>query len=76
MRAIAGVAAVALLLLIGWGGYTFIQHILTTVEQTAEQREAEFKAEQERWAKEAAAAEEKRKAEQAEQTSYWTSWMN
>ena len=76
VRAIAGVAAVALLLLIGWGGYTFIQHILTTVEQTAEQREAEFKAEQERWAKEAAAAEEKRKAEQAEQTSYWTSWMN
>jgi hypothetical protein len=57
--AIAGVAAVAVLLLIGWGGYAFIQKIVTTVERTVrQQREAELQAEQDRLAEE----EEKRKA--------------
>ena len=56
VRAAIGAAAVALLLLIGWGGYAFIQHMQTTVEET---REAELKAGLERQGR--AAAEEKRK---------------
>ncbi|MBR1279330.1 toll/interleukin-1 receptor domain-containing protein [Bradyrhizobium sp. AUGA SZCCT0283] len=61
--AIAGVAAVAALLLIGWGGYAFIQKIVTTVERTVQQqREAELKAEQDRRAR-AVVEEEKRKAQ-------------
>ena len=65
---IAGVAAVAVLLLFGWGGYAYFQKIVTTVERTVQQqREAELKAEQERQARAAADAEEKRKAELAEQ---------
>ncbi len=72
--AIAGVAAVVLLL-IGWGSYAFIQPTLTTAEKTVQQGEAEVQAEQERQAKAeqerqaartAAAAEEKRKADEAE----------
>ena len=63
--AIAGVAAVAVLLLIGWGGYAFVQRTYTTVEKTVQQREA-VKAEQERQARAAAEAEEKRNAEEAE----------
>jgi hypothetical protein len=66
VRAAIGAAAVAVLLLIGWGGYAFIQQMLTTVEQTVQQREAEFKADQERQAR-ATEAEAKRKAEDAEQ---------
>ena len=57
MRAAIGAAAVAVLLLIGWGGYAFIQHMLTTVEQAAQQREAEFKAELERQARAVTEAE-------------------
>ena len=67
MRAAIGAAAVAVLLLIGWGGYAFVQRTYTTVEKTVQQREA-VKAEQERQARAAEAeAEEKRKAEQVEQ---------
>ena len=47
VRAAIGAAAVAVLLLIGWGGYAFIQHIVTTVERTVQQRRG-VKAEQER----------------------------
>ena len=66
--AIAGVGAVAVLLLIGWGGYAFIQKIVTTVERTVQQqREDELKAEQDRQARAAAEAEAKRKADEAEQ---------
>ena len=61
MRAAIGAAAVAVLLLIGWGGYAFVQRTYTTVEQTVQQREA-VKAEQERQA----AAEAKRKEDEAE----------
>jgi flagellar biosynthesis GTPase FlhF len=57
---------VAVLLLIGWGGYAFVQRTYTTVEKTVQQREA-VKAEQERQARAAAEAEEKRKADEAEQ---------
>ena len=66
IKAIIGVAAVAVLLLIGVGGYAVVQRTYTTVEKTAQQREA-VKTEQERQAKAAAEAEAKRKAEQAEQ---------
>ena len=65
VRAAIGVAAVAALLLVGWGGYAFVQHTYTTIEQTVQQREA-LKAEQERQARAAAEAEEKRKAEETE----------
>ena len=61
-----GAAAVAALLLIGVGGYAFIQRTLTTVEKTAQQREVELKAEWDRQARAAAEAEEKRKADDAE----------
>ena len=67
VRAAIGAAAVTALLLIGWGGDAFIQHMLTTVEQTVQQREAELKAEWERQARSVAEAGEKRKAEEAEQ---------
>jgi formylglycine-generating enzyme required for sulfatase activity len=60
-----GAAVAVLLLIIGWGGYASIQHMLTAVEQTA--REAEFKAELARQARAASEAEAKRKAEEAEQ---------
>jgi hypothetical protein len=62
VRAAIGAAAVAVLLLIGWGGHAFIQQMLTTVEQTVQQ--AELKWEEER---KAAEAEAKRKADEAEQ---------
>jgi hypothetical protein len=62
VRAAIGAAAVAVLLLIGWGGYAFIQQMLTTVEQTVQQ--AELKWEEER---KAAEAEAKRKTDEAEQ---------
>ena len=61
VRAAIGVAAVAVLLLIGWGGYAFVQRTYTTVEKTVQQREA-IKAGQERQA----AAEAKRKEDEAE----------
>src|SRR6478672_1577564 len=67
VRAAIGAAAVAVLLLFGWGGDAFIQHMLRTVEQAAQQREAEFKAELERQARAVTEAEAKRKAEEAEQ---------
>ena len=67
VRAAIGAAAAAVLLLIGWGGYASIQHMLTTVEQTVQQREAEFKAELERQARAVTEAEAKRKTEEAEQ---------
>jgi membrane protein involved in colicin uptake len=66
VRAAIGATAVAALLLIGWGGYAFIQHKLTTVEQTVQQREAELKAEWERQARAVTEAGEKRKADEAE----------
>ena len=66
VRAAIGVAAVAVMLLIVWGWRVNTQHMLTTVEQTVQQREVELKAEWERQAKAAAEAEEKRKAEEAE----------
>jgi ABC-type branched-subunit amino acid transport system substrate-binding protein len=66
MRRAAVVAALAVLLLIGWGGYAFIQRVVTTLEHSVQQREAEFKAELERQARAAAEAEEKRKADEAE----------
>ena len=66
VRVAIGVAAVAVLLLIGVGGYAVVQLTYTTVEKTVQQREA-VKAEQERQARLAAAeAEEKRKADEAE----------
>jgi tetratricopeptide (TPR) repeat protein len=67
VRAAIGAAAVAVLLLIGWGGYAFIQQMLTTVEQTVQRREAELTAELERQARGVTEAEAKRKAEEAEQ---------
>src|SRR6185436_17728712 len=42
VRAAIGATAVAALLLVGWDGYAFIQHMSTTVEQTAQRREAEL----------------------------------
>ena len=66
VRAAIGATAVAALLLIGWSGYAFIQHMLTTVEQTVQRREAELKAELERQARGVTEAEAKR-AEEAEQ---------
>jgi tetratricopeptide (TPR) repeat protein len=65
VRAAIGAAAVAVLLLIGWGGYAFVQRTYTTIEKTVQQREA-VKAEQERQARAAAEAEDKRKAEETE----------
>src|SRR6476646_2381140 len=53
VRVAISAAAVAVLLLIGWGGYAFIQQMLTTVEQTVQQ--AELKWEEERKAAEAEA---------------------
>jgi tetratricopeptide (TPR) repeat protein len=64
VRAAIGAAAVAVLLLIGWGGYVIIQHMLT---QTVERREVELKAEFERQARGVTEAEAKRKSEEAEQ---------
>jgi peptidoglycan/xylan/chitin deacetylase (PgdA/CDA1 family) len=66
VRAAIGAASVAVLLLFGWGGEAFIQHMLRTVEQAAQQREAELKAELERQARAMTEAEAKRKAEEAE----------
>jgi hypothetical protein len=66
VRAAIGATAVAALLLIGWGGYAFIQHMLTAVEQTVQQREAELKAEWERQARAVTEAGEKPKADEAE----------
>ena len=60
-RVVVAVAVLAVLLLIGVGGYAFVQHTYTTVEKTVQQREA-IKAEQERQA----AAEAKRKEDEAE----------
>ena len=65
-RVTAGVAVLASLLLIGWGGYAELQDIQTK-EHALQQREADLKAEQERQAKAAAEAEAKRKADEAEQ---------
>ena len=66
VRAVIGAAAVAVLLLIGWGGSAFIQHMLTTVEQTVQLLVAAVKAGQEWQVKAAAEAEAKRKNEEAE----------
>jgi hypothetical protein len=57
------VAAAALLLLIGWGGYAVLQDIIQTKEDALQQREAELNAWQ---AKAAADAEANRKADEAE----------
>jgi invasion protein IalB len=70
---VTSVATLAMLLLIGWSGYAFVQHIFTQIERQAELRWEALKAEEERKAKEAeqqriaAKAEEERKAEEAEQ---------
>jgi len=65
--AIAGVAAVAVLLLIGWGGYAFIQKIVVTAGPTVQQqREVEFKAKSDHQAT-VQAAEAKRKADEDRQ---------
>jgi PDZ domain-containing protein len=66
VRAAIGAVAVVLLL-IGGASYAFIQHMLTTVEQTVQRREAELKSELERQAKAAAEAEAERKSEEAGQ---------
>ena len=63
VRAAIGAAAIAALLLIGWGGYAYIAHMRTTVEQAAQRR----KRVRAQVIKAAAEAEEKRKAEEAEQ---------
>ena len=60
MRAAIGVAAVAVLLLIGWGGYGFVQHTYTRAASEA------VKADAERRAKAAAEAEAKREADEVE----------
>ena len=72
--AIKAVAAMAVLLLIGWGGYVYYRHTVERVVQQAQLKavEAEAKrkadaAEQERQARAAAEAEAKRKADAAEQ---------
>jgi hypothetical protein len=82
VRALAGAAAIAALLLIGVGGYVFFGHIVELGVQRAElkleeERKAaeaeanrkvmENQAEQERQAKAAQEAEAKRKADEAEQ---------
>jgi tetratricopeptide (TPR) repeat protein len=61
VRAAIGAAAVAVLILIGWGGYEFVQHTYTRVASEA------VKADAERRVKTAAEAEAKRKADKAEQ---------
>jgi membrane-associated protease RseP (regulator of RpoE activity) len=66
VRSAIGATAVVALLLIGSGGYAFIQHMLTTIEQTAQQREAELKVEWERQTRAVTEAREKRKADEAE----------
>jgi tetratricopeptide (TPR) repeat protein len=58
LRAAIGVAAIAVLLLIGWGGYAIVRH---AAEQRAQQ--AELKREEER---KSAEAEANRKADEAE----------
>jgi invasion protein IalB len=61
-----------MLLLIGWSGYAFVQHVFTQIEREAEGRWEALKAEEERKAKEAeqrqiaAKAEEERRAREAE----------
>jgi hypothetical protein len=45
VRTVAGTVALAVLLLIGWGGYAFFQVFLTT-ERAVQQREAEHKGEE------------------------------
>src|SRR5439155_172201 len=67
VRAAIGAAAVAAMLLIGWSGYAFIEHMLTTVEQAAQRLEAELRAEE---AKAAAEAEAKRKADEVERQRF------
>src|SRR5262245_39419643 len=59
-RVAIGVAAVAVLLLIGWGGYALQQ------QAKCEQANAALRAEQERQARLAAEADAKRKADEAE----------
>ena len=78
LRAVAGVTAMAALLLVGVGGYTFVRHLIDQGIQRAELKwEEERKApeaevnrkvvDQERQATAAAEADAKRKAEEAEQ---------
>ena len=78
VRAVAGVTAMAALLLVGVGGYTFVRHLIDQGIQRAELKwEEERKApeaevnrkvvDQERQATAAAEADAKRKAEEAEQ---------
>jgi TIR domain/Tetratricopeptide repeat len=78
VRAVAGVTAMAVLLLVGVGGYTFVRHLIDQGIQRAELKwEEERKApeaevnrkvvDQERQATAAAEADAKRKAEEAEQ---------
>ena len=62
---VVAVAAAALLLLIGWGGYAVLQDVQTK-EHALQQREAELNAWQEWQAKAAADTEANRKADEAE----------
>ena len=67
VRVAIGVAAVAVLLLVGWAGYRFVHPTRIYLEEAyraVQQLVEEAKAERE--AKAAAEAEEKRKAEEAE----------
>ena len=74
-RALTGAAAIAVLLLIGAGGYAFLGHLVERGVQQAELKleerktaeDAAVKAEQDRQAKAAADAEAKRQADEAEQ---------
>jgi tetratricopeptide (TPR) repeat protein len=68
--AIKAVAAMAVLFLVAWGGYTFVHPTRIYLEESfraVQQLVEEARAERERQARVAAEAEEKRKAEQAEQ---------
>src|SRR5258705_4080847 len=63
-RVAIGAAAVAVLLLIGWGGFAFFRH---TVEESVQQAQLKWELDKwEEWRK-AAEAEAKRKADEAEQ---------
>jgi flagellar biosynthesis GTPase FlhF len=68
--AIKAVAAMAVLFLVAWGGYTFVHPTRVYLEESfraVQQLVEEARAERERQARVAAEAEEKRKADEAEQ---------
>ena len=75
-RVAAGVAVLAMLLLIGAGGYTVVQQMTERQRQAAvtaeQQRLVALRAEQERQARAAAEADAKRKADEAERQRLFT----